>query len=223
MKKKNRFILAALSVLPLLLIAFILPVLPDTVPKIINIGTETYGSKYELLALPIFAFIFSIFMYIVISKSDKRNFKAFYISTIALLIFINIYNIMLIYRIYSLVFEVRNVLSSEIVFTKAVMIFCSLLLMLIGNYLPKSKQNLILGIRTKWALSNEEVWFLTHRFAAKIIIVSGFFSILVTLLISNPKNDIFLIRLYSFFLIAPLIISAIYSKLIYDKMNKNND
>ncbi|QUH26232.1 SdpI family protein [Serpentinicella alkaliphila] len=222
MKKKNKLILIALGISPFLLSALTLPILPHTIPKIINIGTEAYASKYELLTLPIFALIFAFFMYIVISKSDNRNYKAFYISTLALLIFINIYNIMLIYRIYLLVYEVRNVLSSEIVFTKVIMIFCSLLLMLIGNYLPKSKQNLILGIRTKWTLSNEEVWFLTHRFAAKIIIVFGFFSIIVSLLISNPKSEVFLIRLYSFFLIAPLIISAIYSKIIYDKVNKKN-
>jgi len=36
---------------------------------------------------------------------------------------------------------------------------------IIGNYLPKCKQNYTIGIKIPWTLNNEENWNRTHRFA----------------------------------------------------------
>lgn len=43
----------------------------------------------------------------------------------------------------------------------------------IGNYLPKVKQNHTLGIKISWTLNNEENWNKTHRFAGKIWVTGG--------------------------------------------------
>ena len=43
----------------------------------------------------------------------------------------------------------------------------------IGNYLPKCKQNHTIGIKIKWTLENEENWNATHRFSGKIWVVGG--------------------------------------------------
>lgn len=43
-----------------------------------------------------------------------------------------------------------------------------------GNYLPKVKQNHTLGIRISWTLKNEENWNKTHRFTGKIWVIGGF-------------------------------------------------
>ena len=40
-----------------------------------------------------------------------------------------------------------------------------LLFVIIGNYLPKCKQNYTIGIKIPWTLDNEENWNKTHRFA----------------------------------------------------------
>ena len=40
--------------------------------------------------------------------------------------------------------------------------------LLLGNYLPKIKQNNTLGIKISWTLTNEENWNKTHRFAGTI-------------------------------------------------------
>ena len=40
--------------------------------------------------------------------------------------------------------------------------------MVIGNYLPKVKQNNTIGIRVVWTLQDEENWNATHRFSGKI-------------------------------------------------------
>ena len=61
-------------------------------------------------------------------------------------------------------------------------IFVGLVLTIVGNYLPKCKQNYTIGIKIPWTLNNEENWNKTHRFAGwlwticgLIIMLSGFF------------------------------------------------
>ena len=47
----------------------------------------------------------------------------------------------------------------------------------IGNYLPKCKQNHTIGIKIKWTLENEENWNATHRMAGKLWVAVGFASL----------------------------------------------
>jgi uncharacterized membrane protein len=43
----------------------------------------------------------------------------------------------------------------------------------IGNYMPKCKQNRTIGIRIKWTLENEENWNSTHRVAGRVWFIGG--------------------------------------------------
>ena len=61
-------------------------------------------------------------------------------------------------------------------------LFMGILFLIIGNYLPKCKQNNTIGIKVPWTLKNEENWNKTHRFAgfiwtvcSLVIIVGAFF------------------------------------------------
>ena len=49
--------------------------------------------------------------------------------------------------------------------------------MIIGNYMPKCKQNHTIGIKIKWTLENEENWNATHRMAGKLWVAVGFVSL----------------------------------------------
>ena len=48
-----------------------------------------------------------------------------------------------------------------------------LVLAVIGNYLPKCKQNYTIGIKIPWTLNSEENWNRTHRFAGWLWTFSG--------------------------------------------------
>ena len=51
--------------------------------------------------------------------------------------------------------------------------FVGLLFVVIGNYLPKVKQNYYMGIKLPWTYSDEENWNRTHRMAGKLWVVGG--------------------------------------------------
>lgn len=44
---------------------------------------------------------------------------------------------------------------------------------IVGNYLPKTKQTYTVGIRIPWTLDNEDNWNKTHRLAGFIWVVGG--------------------------------------------------
>jgi len=48
-----------------------------------------------------------------------------------------------------------------------------LVLTIVGNYMPKCKQNYTIGIKIPWTLSSEENWNKTHRFAGWLWVISG--------------------------------------------------
>ena len=52
-------------------------------------------------------------------------------------------------------------------------VFIGILLAIIGNYLPKCKQNYTIGIKIPWTLNSEENWNRTHRFAGRLWVVCG--------------------------------------------------
>ena len=55
--------------------------------------------------------------------------------------------------------------------------FMGLLFVIIGNYMPKCKQNYTIGIKIPWTLSSEANWNRTHRFAGRMWVVCGLITI----------------------------------------------
>ncbi len=107
-----------------------------------------------------------------------------------------------------------NIGLNSVVFLPMGILFTAL-----GNYLPKIKQNYTLGIKVTWALSNEENWNATHRFAGKVWFIGGLLLIF----------GIFLPMEYSSLLIFPVILvlvlmPTLYSWLYYKKqVREGND
>lgn len=47
------------------------------------------------------------------------------------------------------------------------------LLILVGNYLSKIRQNYFIGIKTPWSLASEDNWNKTHRFGSWCFVIGG--------------------------------------------------
>lgn len=88
-----------------------------------------------------------------------------------------------------------------------------LLFMVIGNYLPKVKQNNTIGIRVVWSLMDEENWNATHRFSGKLWMASGILCMLCGLF----GESMAALVVYIVSIMAAAIISILYSYLFYKK------
>lgn len=56
------------------------------------------------------------------------------------------------------------------------------LLIVIGNLLPRTRPNWFLGIRTPWTLSSDRVWEKTHRFGGRMFVGGGILTTIAALL-----------------------------------------
>ena len=88
-----------------------------------------------------------------------------------------------------------------------------LMFMVIGNYLPKVKQNNTIGIRVIWTLQDEENWSATHRFSGKLWVASGVLCMLCGLF----GESIAALVLYIVSIMAAAIVIILYSYLFYKK------
>lgn len=85
-----------------------------------------------------------------------------------------------------------------------------MLFVVMGNYMPKVKQNHTLGVKIYWTLNNEENWNKTHRFAGKCWVIGG---LLMMLAAALPLPWMIPVMMIAIFLLAGAPI--VYSYLIY--------
>lgn len=87
-------------------------------------------------------------------------------------------------------------------------VFIGLLFVLIGNYLPKTKQSYTMGIKLPWTLASEENWNRTHRLAGFVWVAGGVYFIVMSFI--GWSLGAFLIPLA-----AMTLIPTVYSYLLY--------
>lgn len=177
--------------------------MPETLPTHwgFNNKIDGYSSKFTTLIttplLLIFLNIFSCFMLDNDPKNKNKN---------KLIILIGKATVPLVLLITFMI-SVFYGLGKEINVMVIISLFVGFLLIVIGNYLPKTKRNYTVGIKLPWTLNSDENWNKTHRLAGYFFILGGIF-FLLTPFIGNE----YLIFL-TFMII--VIIPAIYSFYLY--------
>ena len=66
-----------------------------------------------------------------------------------------------------------SAIGAEVLIHVVVPVFLGLVFVIIGNYLPKCRQNYTVGIKLPWTLNNEENWNKTHRMAGWTWVACG--------------------------------------------------
>ena len=80
-----------------------------------------------------------------------------------------------------------------------------LMFVILGNYLPKIRQNYTIGIRIPWTLANEENWNRTHRFAGYLWVFSGI--VLIILGLTKLLPPIWSLLVLTFMVLIPCLYS----------------
>lgn len=71
------------------------------------------------------------------------------------------------------VLAVGVALGAELDVTRIMLIAAGALFVVIGNYLPKTRPNYLLGIRTPWTLTSDLSWTRTHRVGGRLFMLEG--------------------------------------------------
>jgi len=87
-----------------------------------------------------------------------------------------------------------------------------LFVVLIGNLMGKVRRNFFIGIRTPWTLSNEHVWYATHRFAGRTMVAGGLAGLALAICGLH--------RSAVFFLLASTLAPVLYSLVVYKQLER---
>ena len=96
-------------------------------------------------------------------------------------------------------------------FVRFVIAGTGIMFIVMGNYLPKTRQNWFLGIRTPWTLSSEYTWEKTHRLAGRLFFAVGF----ICLIAAFTVDGIGLVAVVTGSAVSTALISIVYSFFVY--------
>ncbi|MBE5921976.1 MAG: DUF1648 domain-containing protein [Lachnospiraceae bacterium] len=208
-QNKKRLILTSIIVILPIIIGLILwGKLPDQIATHWNAAGEAdrFSSKsFAILGMPLFVLAIHWICFIITTADPKnKNIEG---KTLGLVLWIcPVMSLLCGTVIYStaLGFE----LSVEVIMP----LVMGVMFIIIGNYLPKCKQNYSIGIKVPWALNSEENWRRTHRFGGRLWVLGGVIIIATAFL-----------RWWLIFFVVVLvmgIVPTVYSYLYYKKYEK---
>lgn len=109
---------------------------------------------------------------------------------------------------------VRDNLETQMFsFGNILILLMGIFMIVIGNIMPKTKRNSVIGLRTRWSMSNDEIWSKSNRFGGYTMVVVGVLVVIVAFVFYKPWSSMIMLLL----LIIATIVMIAYSKHVYDK------
>ncbi len=210
MFKSNKFkiiVASIITLLPLLAGFLLWDKLPDKVPMHWDINGQVDGYADKLQAIifgPVLMFVL-YWVCVLVTKLDPKNkgqnkkafnMTIFIIPMISLAVNGLIYSAALGYGFNTSLF---------------LCLLSGAMFVLIGNYMPKIKQNFTIGIKIPWTLDSEENWNATHRFTGKVWFIGGFL-IMICAFLPATVATICMVTIIMVMAIIPFVYSYLYTK-----------
>ena len=207
--KRTLIITSIVTILPILIGVFLWNRLPDVMATHFGINNEANGFSSKVFAvfgLPLLLLALEWFGALVTAHDPKKqnispkmfSFVLWIIPAVSLFCAATIYP-------YNLGYQIDITFIAELLL--------GVIFIVVGNYLPKARQNYTIGIKIPWTLANEENWNRTHRLAGYLWVIGGILMIIAALTgIAKAKW-----MLAIFFILA--LVPFVYSYWLHVKRN----
>ena len=217
--KNKKTLYFVLMFLPLIITLVVLPFLPEQIPAHYNFAGEIdrWGSKYEALLFPAITILMGFFMLWMAKIAAKQeengnnNEKIVFYTGMGISLWFTAMHTFSLYKAFAAAGSMGYSVEADIN-----RIFCILLgisLVIIGNFMPKLRNNSIIGLRTPWSMKNDTVWKKSQLFGGISFIVCGVLMIIAGLLLEGFAAMCIALGL----LIVDTIVCVIYSYKISKK------
>lgn len=197
-------------------IGIMISYMPDIVPTHYNAMGEVdgMGSPYTYLLFPAISALSGLIL-LPVSKTVSNP------SEKKIVLYLGVF-MALLFNLMGMIFAYRAITYSpgapapdlNTSIFKTTFILLGILLVLLGNLMPKFRRNRITGLRTKWTLSSDEVWQKSNRFGGIAAVVCGLLMVILSALLSGAAT---LIIVNSSLLILWVISCCIVSYMYYKK------
>ncbi len=143
--------------------------LPEEMPIHFNANgvADDFGSRASVIFIVPLVMLALQWICAAVTSSDPKNKNITIKSMNLVLWIIPAINLLVSSIIYA------YSLGKEFNVNTVMMLFFGFFFIVIGNYLPKCKQNYTIGIKIPWTLNSTENWNYTHRLSGKIWVIGG--------------------------------------------------
>lgn len=226
-KKAAGIIMWIIAFIPLIITVILYGSLPEKVPMHfdINWNVDRYGHRSELIfacaAYLLMPLLFSVFIRGFERKAagtEDEKAKAGFMSNVRVVTVIGIFTslILTVTFICILIFMLKTISNTGTALsydpTRPIVILMGILLMVIGNFLPKTRRNSIVGLKCSWTYYNDVTWQKSNRFAALLIMGLGAFTIAMAMIMPDALIALFIMMGLMFLI---MIVSLVYAYRIY--------
>ena len=172
----------ALIVLGFVVTAVCLMLAPDTVPAHYNAAGEVdrMGSKYEYIAFPCIAAVACAIFLLLAKRARARKWegyevteKVFLVCAIVEVLLFNGLGGFFMWKAATYTEGAAIPDLSAVDGMRIASLLLGVLLIILGNVMPKARKNGLFGVRTSWSMSNDEVWRKSQRFGGFASVVAG--------------------------------------------------
>lgn len=197
----------------------------------INGNVNREGSKYELLIIPIVVLLIQIIADKSIGfftkkndneeteklKSDANtNKNATAIAVTVTSVVMAVVNALFIYSIFS---HLESYNLPEIDIVKFVVVIMGFTMIAMGNFMPKTRANSLIGFRCSWTMYNDNTWRKSNLFAGIVMMIMGVLLVVEGFIFKGVVAALIMIVLLVVFI--PMLM--IYAYRIYVKEKMKND
>lgn len=207
-KSRGFLIQFSVCLLPFLIGAIFYGRMPDQMATHFNADfqPDDYSSKeFALFGIPAFMAALFVFCVFMLEADPKKRGMDGRLKTVARWI---IPALSVIVQCITISYALD---STGINLVRFIPVLLGVLFVLIGNYMPKCRQNYTMGIKLPWTLNSEENWERTHRFGGRLFVAAGLCMIIAAFFGGQVTAVIFAIT------IAACFLPMVYSFMLYKK------
>ncbi len=204
--KKTIILTSIITLLPILIGLYFWDRLPDVMATHFGLNNEANGfssKAFTVFGLPIILLAVHLLCAFVTSKDPRKSNISPKLFTLVLWIcpVISLFIAAVIYP-YNLGVRMNVSLMAGVLL--------GVLFIIVGSFMPKTKQNYTIGIKIPWTLADEDNWDRTHRLAGRLWVEGGILILLTTL--TGIAGPAFMIAVMLIMIIVPCVYSYMISK-----------
>lgn len=168
--------------LPLAIALIALPYLPDKIPAHYDFDHQVtrWGSKYETFLYPAVTVLMGVFLLamakLAARQEENGDNNRNVIITAGILVLL-MFNVLHDYAVYTAFHKIENLSSVPLDINQIVFGIAGVLMIVVGNIMPKLRMNSVAGLRTHWSMKNEATWKKCQRFGGISFIVGGMITV----------------------------------------------
>ncbi len=212
---KMQILVWVLAIVPIILTAVFYPRLPASIPMQWDFGGEVgYEPKWHLFIIAALAPLFAV-LFPLMPKIDPRrkSYDKFAPSYLLFQVMMMLFVILMVGIVL-----IESLRPGSVHVGRTVCLFLGVLFAVIGNMMPKFRQNYFCGIKTPWTYADEVVWTRTHRLAGRLMFAAGLLGIVSAFL----PGDVLMAVVFFVPLTVAVVVPVLMSYIWYRQRHPQN-